>query len=228
MIVNLNKIYYYFITCNNKIRKEHLSKEFENYKLVEINPIMGIKRFKSGATGFSKVLDQACLNQNKNEPFQPFIIFEDDVKKYRDFPSDIEIPDDTDILYIGLSTCGKTDKSYCHTVCSKNVNKDIIRIYNMLATHGMMICSMRGLLTLQKCMLEAYFLNAPWDTHISQSQPFLNVYALKNPLVYQYGKIGGNQPATKIDYIDKVDTPIPKKWIIKNNVSILTMNDKKL
>ena len=86
MIVNLNKIYYYFITCNNKVRKEHISKEFENYKLVEINPIMGIKRFKSGATGFSKVLDQACLNQNKNEPFQPFIIFEDDVKKYRDFP----------------------------------------------------------------------------------------------------------------------------------------------
>lgn len=224
MKINLDNIYYYFLTCNNKIRRDHITNEFKNYKLVEVNPIMDIGRNKSGASGFSKILDLACINQDNNKPFQPFAILEDDVKKNCDFPSDIEIPDDTDILYIGLSRCGATIPKHFDTVCFKNINDNIIKIYNMLSTHGMMICSIRGLLTLQKCMLESYFLNKPWDIHITQSQPYLNVYALKKPLVYQYGKIGGHEEPTRIDYIDKADVSIPKEWINTDNISILTMN----
>ena len=173
-------------------------------------------------------MDQACIDQQKNEPFQPFIIFEDDVKKNRSFPSEIEIPDDTDILYIGLSSCGMNNHKWCNTVCTKNINDDIIKIYNMLSTHGMIVCSIRGLLTLQKCMLESYFLNKPWDLHITRTQPYLNIYALKNPLVYQYGKIGGQESNTKINFIDKEDLAIPNEWINRDNISILTMNNKKL
>lgn len=228
MKINLDKSFYYFLTCNNKIRKEHIINEFRNYKLIEVNPIMNIEKFKSGATGFCKILDQACIDQKKNEPFQPFIIFEDDVKKYRSFPSEIEIPDDTDILYIGLSICGMNNHKWCNTICTKNINDNIIKIYNMLSTHGMMICSIRGLLTLQKCMLESYFLNKPWDLHLTRSQPYLNIYALKNPLVYQYGKIGGQESNTKINFLDKEDLAIPNEWINKDNISILTMNNKNL
>ena len=226
MKINLDEIYYYFLTCNNKMRKDHMTNEFKNYKLVEVNPIMNIGIIKSKAAGFSKILDQACINQDKHKPFQPFVIFEDDVKKYRDFPSDIEIPDDTDILYIGLSICG-FDKSRWrwNGVCFKNINDDIIKVYNMLTIHGIIVCSIRGLLTLQKCMLESYFKNIICDIYTTQIQPYLNVYALKKPLVYQYGKIGGQEKATKIDYIDKADIQIPKEWINKGNISLLTMNN---
>ena len=188
MKINLDNIYYYFLTCNNKIRRDHITNEFKNYKLVEVNPIMDIGRNKSGASGFSKILDLACINQDNNKPFQPFAILEDDVKKNCDFPSDIEIPDDTDILYIGLSRCGMNNNE-AGTVCFKNINDNIIKIYNMLSLHGIIICSMRGLLSIQKCMLEGYFKNIIWDIFTAQIQPYLNVYALKNPLVYQYEKI---------------------------------------
>ena len=228
MKIDLHNIYYYFLTCNNKIRKDHITNEFKNYKLVEVNPIMNIKKFKSGATGFCKIMDQACINQDKNKPFQPFAIFEDDVKKNRDFPSDIEIPDDTDILYIGLSKCGMNKSHWCTTVCSRNINDNIIKIFNMLTVHGIIVCSIRGLLTLQKCMFESYFKNIICDIYTAQIQPYLNVYALKNPLVYQYGKIGGAEGATKINYIDKADIPISKEWINKDNISILTMNQTDL
>jgi len=94
----------------------------------------------------------------------------------------------------------------------------------MLSFHGTMVCSMRGLLTLQKCVFESFFTNIIWDIYTAQIQPYLNVYALKKPLVYQYQKIGGQEKDTKIDFIDKIDKPIPKDWINKKHLSISTMN----
>lgn len=229
MKINLENITYYFLTCNNKKRKKHMINEFRNFKLVEINPVMDIGKVKSGATGFSRILDQACINQDKNKPFQPFAIFEDDVKKFDEFPLEIEIPNDTDILYIGLSTWGMTDKKFGvnNSVCFKNIDDNIIRVYNMLALHGIIVCSIRGLLTLQKCLFEDYFKNNPgWDISIAYSQPYLNVYALKKPLVYQYEEIGGQEKATNINFMDKADKSFSKKWINKDNISIITMNQE--
>ena len=74
-------------------------------------------------------------------------------------------------------------------------------------------------------MFESYFKNIIWDIYTAQIQPYLNVYALKKPLVYQYEEIGGQEKATKINYIDKADIPISKEWINKDNISILTMNN---
>ena len=95
-------------------------KEFKEFNLTEVNPIPNtyfdpklnpsIRKAKSGATGFTRILDLACKNQIRNKPFQPFVIFEDDVKKYRAFPPNIVIPDNSDIFYIGLSQWGMTDQ----------------------------------------------------------------------------------------------------------------------
>ena len=183
----------------------------------------------SGATCFSRILDLACINQEKDAPFEPFAIFEDDVKKNREFPSTIEIPDDADILYIGSSVWGMTfgTQSHLFSVCFKNVNKDIIRVYNMLSLHGIIICSMRGLLAMQKCILEDLFKNRGYDISIAQMQPHINDYALKNPLVYQYGKICGQEKSTLTNgYFNKKDRPIPKMWVNTRNISVVTNYNK--
>jgi hypothetical protein len=221
MLVDLDKIKYYFLTCNNEIRQKHMIEEFKEYDLTEVNPVIDCKN-KSGAVGFSRILDLACLNQERDKPFQPFVILEDDVKKYREFPKTIEIPNDTDILYIGISLFGMNDKTYCETVCCKNINEYIIQVYNMLAFHGTIICSARGALAIQKCMLEGYFKNIIWDIFTAQIQPFYNVYALKTPLVYQYAEIGGIEWPTKIEFKNKKDENIDSSWINKNNISSIT------
>ena len=77
------------------------------------------------------------------------------------------------------------------------------------------------------CILIYINKNIIWDIYTAQIQPYLNVYALKKPLVYQYKKIGGDEKPTKINYIDKADIPISKKWINKDNILILTMNNEK-
>ena len=71
-------------------------------------------------------------------------------------------------------------------------------------------------------MLEGYYKNTIWDIYTAQIQPYLNVYALKNPLVYQYEKIGGVEEHTKINYIDTEEKALPPTWINKNNDSIVT------
>lgn len=96
----------------------------------------------------------------------------------------------------------------------------------MLSLHGIIVCSIRGLLTLQKCMIEYYFNNKVWDRYTAYIQPYLNVYAFKDPLVYQYEKIGGHEKSTKINYNNKPDVAIPKRWINKDCLTIITMNNK--
>lgn len=227
MLLTLKNINYYFLTCDNQIRKNHIMEEFKEHNLIEVNPIMNIGKYRSGPTGFSKILDLACQNQDKNKPFQPFVILEDDVKKYREFPENLNIPDDCDILYIGLSNWGMTYKRNVHNNISfTNIDENIVKIYNMLASHGMIICSIRGLLNIQKCMFEAYFNNKAWDYYTALIQPYLNVYALKEPLVYQYGEIGGEEKDTKINLINCKDKKINENWINKENISIQTLYNK--
>jgi len=229
MKIELKKIKYYYLTCRNQVRIDHIENEFHDYNLIQINNTVfgeNIPKNKSGAVGFSKMIDTACKNQDINKPFEPFIMLEDDVKKYREFPEIIEIPDNTDILYVGLSTwgmktgfCGEND-----SICYDNINDNIIRIYNMLSTHGIMICSISGLLAIQRCMSEAYFKEIiPWDIYTSQIQPYYNTYALKNPLVYQYGKFGPYELYTKINLNNiNSDKKIDPTWINKTHFAAIS------
>ena len=223
MLINLKNIKYYFLTCNNELRKNHMINEFKDYDITEVNPAMEIiGKHKSAPTGFSRILDLASKNQDRTKPFQPFCMFEDDIKKYREFPETIEIPDDSDIFYIGLSKCGINDKEWCNTVCYKNINNDIIKLENMLSLHGIIICSTAGLLAVQRCMLEGYYTDIVWDIFTAQIQPYYNVYALKKPLVYQYGPVGGQESATKFELNVNSDLEINPNWINKTNVSVIT------
>lgn len=237
MKITLNNLRYYYLTVprDNNERKKHMLEEFKELNLKEVNPIPASyfdknknllkhqKTRKSGATGWLKIIDLASQEMGNN--FQPFVIFEDDVKKYRKFPEYIEIPDDGDLLYLGLSQFGKKGNiSSNNFAFYQNVNlfEEIIRIFNMVSTHGILICSMRGMLSLQKCLLEDFHKNQGWDRAITDMQPYLNIYALKEPLVYQYGKLGGEELFTKINYKKLNNKIFPKNLINNTNISIIT------
>ena len=221
MIINYEKMKYYFLTYKNETRKQHMLEEFKQYDITAVDSFSDTSKHKSGAIGFSKLLDLACLRQEKDKPFQPFCMMEDDVKKYREFPNTLEIPNDADILYIGLSVCGMRPGTYCYDACYTNVNEEIIKLQNMLALHGIIICSVRGLMGIQKCMLEGYFKDIIWDIFTAQIQPYYNVYALRKPLVYQYGEIGGQEGPTKIEY-HELNKEMDSSWINQTNISNIT------
>ena len=208
--------------------------EFEGYDLTEVNPLSivnGISKEQSGSTGFSRMMDIATINQDRTKPFQPFMFIEDDIKKYREFPEEFEIPDDADLLYTGLSTWAMTDAEAGSpgTVCCSQVDgfPDLVRVKNMLSTHGFMVCSVMGLLTLQKCMCEDFYRNRGYDMCLAHIQPFINAYALRKPLVYQYQPMGGQEFATKYEITDETEykafvRELPKEWINTKNMTVRT------
>lgn len=202
--INLNDIEYFFLTTDtNGKRKKHILEIFGDRKLNEVNPVMGIPREKSGATGFSRMIDMALRKQNNKLSFQPFVMLEDDVSKYRDFPEILTVPDDCDILYIGLSLCGlhKKDGWQPRVWTQKDQNnEDVVRIFNMLSTHGIIICTPLGALALQRAILEGYYTGVTWDVFFAAIQPFYKVYALKQPLVFQDGLYGGVEGKTKVSF----------------------------
>ena len=241
LVINNLKYYYLTVLKDNNERKKHISEEFKELNLKEVNPVSPSyfddnkklsnhqKKSKSGITGWLKILDLASQEMGNN--FQPFVIFEDDVKKYRKFQDFIEIPDNCDLFYIGLSQWGMTDakNGVNNSVCYNDIdyNNDIIRILNMLSTHCIIICSLRGMLSLQKCLLEDFYKCQGWDRSICYIQSYLNVYALKEPLVYQYGKLGGEELYTKINFEKLKKKSLPEKWKNKTNLSIITLNNLK-
>lgn len=218
MKLQLNSLKYYILTYRNPKRREHVLQELRGYDITFIESIPQDSTYKSGAMGHSKIFDKAI---QKNS-FEPFVVLEDDIKKYRDFPDEIQIPNDTDILYIGISKCAYEKEDWGFQLVYQSHDDNVIRIYNMLSTHGYIICSIRGLLLVQKSLLEGYFKNKPWDIFMTQMQPHYHAYALKRPLIYQCKELGGAEHETKFELEDSFSNSLPTDWINHSNISILS------
>ena len=67
-------------------------------------------------------------------------------------------------------------------------------------------------------MMEDYFRNRPWDLALTEMQPHINVYGLKNPLVFQWRNIGGNELYTYFHIQKSFPESEPK--INRKNISI--------
>ena len=218
-VLNLKTLRFYYLTIpKNTTRIENIEKTFKDLNLTRVYSVIDHKlsKFQSGAYGFLKIIEVAKKDQND---FIPFGLLEDDVTKYREFPQIIEIPNNTDILYIGTSIYG-----YNHSIKWANFNvytesigdsTDIYKINNMLSTHGFIITSKTGLEYFIESMKVAIYQNIPYDNHLAGLQSHYNIYCLKSPLVYQDGKVGGCEDATKRELkLNLLDVKIPKQYVI--------------
>lgn len=201
MLVDLQKCKYYFLTSSssNNNRRNHFIKDFNGLDITEINYIPNISKFKSMTDGYMKMLDQAIIDL-KNETFKPFILLEDDSKR-NVWPETLDIPVNSDWLYVGISRCGLTETRGWNNSVNYNIIDDTyIRVFNMLSTHGMMICSMRGAIMLQKALSDSFNTDTVIDILTAEMQKNINAYALRKPLVYQYKEIGGCEFETNLTY----------------------------
>jgi hypothetical protein len=182
---------------------------------------------KSGASGFIRMIEQGLMKQIPGKPFIPFILLEDDVSIMINRDT-IDIPDNTDILYIGLSCCSMNHESFHYANYYESVDQypEIIRIKNMLASHGVMICSPLGAAALQRTMMETWFSDRPWDVPMAYIQPYYHVYALRDPFVYQNESRGGDESCTKITLHDS-HRLLPNEFI-RCDLATIFVPDKKL
>lgn len=203
---------YFFLTNGNEIRDRHMSKEFEDCNIKPVYAPRGGKHY-SMSIGFSRILDLAA-----HKDFEPFTIFENDIKKTNTFTQDLIVPPDADLVYVGISTWGMANSNIYsgqELLYFENYDENYIKIQNMVSMHGIMICSIRGLLAYQRAMMESLYEDIPTDIVMAHIQPFLNVYALRKPIVYQCELVGGIESATNIE-IENVENNI----ITPENINI--------
>ena len=221
MRIILSDIPKYCLTCEGEggSKRKHMEDIIQPEFVM---PIIGIQKNKSGATGFFRMVERGLKAQHRGEPFRPFLMLEDDISFSTDSSNlQIDVPDDADLLYVGLSNCSMNDYMFHYANYYQGVEAfpDVVRIKHMLATHGIMVCSALGASVLQRTMLEVYISDKAWDIPLAYIQPFYNVYALRKPWVYQDSNYGGDEACTRIT-LEGEDRELPKEWLSRDHATI--------
>ena len=197
-------LHYYFSIC--KIYNEIPIKDFpiiyispdhnEKYnnrkiKLEETLKHIGCKNishFKSGTEKYPQCLLNATINiLENNMNGKPFILLEDDVAWTG--VENIDIPEDADAVYLGLTFCGGNLFHNCYlpgiSCEAKPYTKSICKINNMLTTHAILYISERYkkavVNELHKIGDRVY--NS--DVIISRLHRFFKIYSVNTPVFYQ-------------------------------------------
>jgi GR25 family glycosyltransferase involved in LPS biosynthesis len=133
----------------------------------------------------------------KNEPF---IIFEDDVEVTH-FDHIIELPEDADSLYLGVSKMGIVNDFHHELLVVDHVEEydHLYRIYNMLSGHAILYLNMKHVQNVINQIEFCLENQIPVDIGMAKQMPKSKVYALDKPMFIQ---------AEKFRYF--TDTPISK------------------
>jgi hypothetical protein len=217
MHIVLHHIPVFVLTCEEEggSRRNHITSLFSEEKqpVSFIHPLMGIAKNKSGASGFSRMIEKGLRMQDRSTPFRPFLMLEDDIS-FSDGLKEIDVPEDADILYVGLSVCSMNDHRFHYANYYESVEgfPNVVRVKHMLASHGIMVCSALGAAVLQRTMLEVYLSDTAWDIPLAFIQPYYKVYALRRPWVYQDVAYGGDEACTRIT-LEGGDHRLPEEWV---------------
>lgn len=117
----------------------------------------------------------------------PFIILEDDCALNKEFDPNVELPDNADSLYLGISHWGRYlnhSGPYVHTT---KVDDRIVRVHNMLATHAIMYISESYVDVCRRISHHfGYEVENHLDIGFAEVHKLYNVYSFDEPIFRQY------------------------------------------
>ena len=130
-----------------------------------------------------------------NEIDPPFIVFEDDCV-VKNFNSIIEIPDDADAIYLGVSSWGRMNAHSGPFVQYEKVDENLVRVYNMLGAHAILYLNQEYVSLCSRIAQNGYDIADHQDIGFAEIQRYFNVYAFNDPMFYQTSSNGTDQPLT--------------------------------
>ena len=130
-----------------------------------------------------------------NEVDVPFIIFEDDCR-VKNFQPIIEIPDDADAVYLGISSWGRMNSHSGPFVQYEKVDDNLLKVYNMLGAHAILYLSKEYASLCSKISIYYSHISDHQDIGFAEVQRYYNVYAFDDPFFYQTSSNGTDQPLT--------------------------------
>lgn len=117
----------------------------------------------------------------------PFILFEDDCQLHN-FKSEIEVPDDSDAVYLGISQWGRYWQFSGPFVHYEKLNSDIVRVYNMLGGHAILYLSEEYVNMCKRiCYHASEIIGYNQDPGFAEVQKYFNIYSVNDPFFKQEG-----------------------------------------
>ena len=205
MILKTDSLKFYYLTKKeDSENSKHVESILKDYQCKKIIPFeIGISKEKSGSIGHARMIEAGLREQDNSKPFQPFVILEDDVSFYREMPKEIDIPNDADLFYLGLSQLAMNNGHATDNISAQQIDENTYQIFNMLSGHAVMICSPLGAAAYQKAMIDGFYQEKIWDVFAAEMQENYNVYTLKKPIFLQDLKLGGREAATNLELDNK-------------------------
>lgn len=192
MKIDLRKIKTFYINLDkDTIRNESMQQLVSDFGFTNAERSAGEYRAGDPLSGCA-ASHFNILSTNKTKT----IILEDDCVLKRNTPV-IEVPDDADAIYLGLSEWGyfrDVSKRENFTFIQHNEYKNVYKVNGMLATHAILYLNKDYM---KMCEIVSKF-SADNSVHVDQGfariQRYFNVYALAEPIFYQ----SSNTEATDI------------------------------
>lgn len=172
----------------NQIESMLSEKNFKNIYRSEGVEIKDKPRQVGIALAFKKAFEKA-FSITKEEDY--FIVFEDDVVPRNCFTEEIELPNDFEAVYLGTSKWGiirDKEGNYVKSgphIQGSIINKDLMRIYNMLSGHAILYKKSEYVKKIYTLMNEAVKTQTYQDIEFAKTMKNYKVYAFMNPLFYQ-------------------------------------------
>lgn len=183
MKINLLEIPVYYINLDkDKEKRDRME------SMLEEAGFKNIIRFPGHYIATPKV---GCATSHNNllsyikDAKMPILVLEDDVVLTDDFTSEIEIPDDSEAVYLGISKYGLYSGSGKHRVSISKYDDNLYRIYNMLGAHAILYLDSNYVTFLERATSFMLSIQDNQDKARANTMKFFNVYAMAKPFFYQ-------------------------------------------
>lgn len=200
MVINFKDIHFYYLNyegyADRRVVMDNMLNNWGvNYDRIPNNVDLPLRQNRI-TVGHIKLLEQAITNN-----IFPFVVMDDDIKPINDFPKDINIPNEADIIFLGgsLYNCGGIKPDMYIT----QHGDDFYRVYYMLGLTPSLIPSLKSAQLLLKFLQDSLQTGEFCDIIITMhSKEYIYLTPKNGPYFYQNNY---NEPVTKFLWKDNLD-----------------------
>lgn len=189
MKLNLRNLDTYYINLDEgEERRQRTESILNKLNFSSVTRIRGIKT-DDGKVGCAR--SQHKVLSDKSIP-TPFLLLEDDILFTGNDDFEIEVPDDADALFLGVSQWARYFSFSGPFLHYRRVDDRIVQVYNMLSGHAVIYLSDEYRQVCSRISKYCgYQLLDHMDNGYAEIQKYYNVYSLDLPMFKQNGHNGG-------------------------------------
>jgi GR25 family glycosyltransferase involved in LPS biosynthesis len=182
--VKLTDIPVYYINLDSEPEKqERLETTLADLGWTNVTRVAGVQRPNRRA-GCAE--SHHTLLMRLQDETTPFIVLEDDIAPYQ-FKRYVNIPEDADAFYLGLSRFGLYNGTGTRRISAEKKTPNVYRLYNMLAAHAILYLNQDYVKWLVRAIRFPRSINTNQDKARADTMKYWNIYGQNPALFYQRG-----------------------------------------